>query len=588
MPKLVTHLSYLEQSGLISIAKLLPELEYLFRHALVHDAAYESLLRQDRRRLHHAVGEVLEVAYADQPQHAATLAHHFHAANEPDRARHYYWIAGTTAQANYANAEAAQHFAAALELSTTDDQRLQAMHQSGSVLQLIGHIPEALAILHEAIQLADQLADLDEIANLYTMMSQAYWYNGDHPRALATGKDGLAKIEASPPTRGMVPTRGLVLLLRQTARMCHFVGVPQEGIPYAERARLLATELDLNEDQAEILITLGILHIHTDPAFSLQCYQQAAEIAEEQRQFGNAARAHVNWGSRLGDLDDAEGLKQHNLRAIEFARQAGDGTMQLLAINNVIDTLIWMGDLDQADALLATERDIFRQGLQPQWAVENHDGYAALARCQRGDWEGGLPDLRQWAAQKKQAGDYQRFCGAAVSLADFLVQRGFYEEAEHYLMEAMPYADQGLGVSPVYARNILIGLFAAQGRITEAHQCLEDARGIARKLNYPLDSGDLLMAQARVMAAEGRWEEVASLYADVDRWYGERKLRPSQGQVRLLWADALYRMGQRDQALAFLNDTLDLYAGMGAHGYVDLVRQRIDVLSQAVRGERRD
>ena len=51
-----TELNTLEQSGLVQVAALEPELEYLFRHALVQDAAYSSLLKQDRRALHQHQG----------------------------------------------------------------------------------------------------------------------------------------------------------------------------------------------------------------------------------------------------------------------------------------------------------------------------------------------------------------------------------------------------------------------------------------------------------------------------------------------------------------------------------------------------
>jgi predicted ATPase len=53
-------LQAIEQVGLIRLAQIEPETEYRFRHALVQDAAYDSLLKQDRRMLHHAVGHALE------------------------------------------------------------------------------------------------------------------------------------------------------------------------------------------------------------------------------------------------------------------------------------------------------------------------------------------------------------------------------------------------------------------------------------------------------------------------------------------------------------------------------------------------
>ena len=48
---LISQLNTLESSGLIRLLRAQPELEYLFRHALAQDAAYNSLLKQDRKQL---------------------------------------------------------------------------------------------------------------------------------------------------------------------------------------------------------------------------------------------------------------------------------------------------------------------------------------------------------------------------------------------------------------------------------------------------------------------------------------------------------------------------------------------------------
>src|SRR6185436_8223568 len=73
-------LSALEASGLVRLSQIEPELEYLFRHVLIQDAAYHSLLKADRRRLHLMVGEALERLYpdrADTQELAPLLGQHF-------------------------------------------------------------------------------------------------------------------------------------------------------------------------------------------------------------------------------------------------------------------------------------------------------------------------------------------------------------------------------------------------------------------------------------------------------------------------------------------------------------------------------
>src|ERR1051325_8485033 len=104
---LANQLEKIESSGLIRLAQEDPELEYIFRHALVQDATYESLLRADRRILHQAVGRTLASLYVDHlDEIAATLALHFEKAEEWGVAVDYYIRAGEAAARVYAMDEA--------------------------------------------------------------------------------------------------------------------------------------------------------------------------------------------------------------------------------------------------------------------------------------------------------------------------------------------------------------------------------------------------------------------------------------------------------------------------------------------------
>src|SRR3972149_3629521 len=83
------HLSQLENAQLVHRLHE-EELAFIFKHALLQNTAYESLLKNDRRRLHLIVGEILERVYPDQvDDFAALLARHFTLAGERDRAIKY-------------------------------------------------------------------------------------------------------------------------------------------------------------------------------------------------------------------------------------------------------------------------------------------------------------------------------------------------------------------------------------------------------------------------------------------------------------------------------------------------------------------
>src|SRR5690242_20140297 len=108
---LVEKLTQIESAGLVRLAQSTPDLEYVFTHALIQEAAYASLLKQDRRQLHARVGEELERTYRTHPEeHAALLAHHFWQAGVWAKAAAYSLIAGEAALKAYANREAMGHF----------------------------------------------------------------------------------------------------------------------------------------------------------------------------------------------------------------------------------------------------------------------------------------------------------------------------------------------------------------------------------------------------------------------------------------------------------------------------------------------
>jgi predicted ATPase len=131
----MSQLSTLESAGLIRLAQFEPDLEYLFRHTLVQDAAYATLLTADRKRLHQVVGEAIEHLYPDRlNEYAAMLARHFEQAGNNQHALEYFSRAGDTALASYANQEAESHYRGALALVSTGLQRAPLLFGLGEAL----------------------------------------------------------------------------------------------------------------------------------------------------------------------------------------------------------------------------------------------------------------------------------------------------------------------------------------------------------------------------------------------------------------------------------------------------------------------
>jgi predicted ATPase/class 3 adenylate cyclase len=107
----------LTDSGLVLEQGGSPDTKYLFKHALIRDAAYDSLLRSTRRKYHLRVAETLEQRFPEtieiQPE---ILARHLTEANQDGRAISYWQRAGEHAARRSANVEAMKHFNEGLAL----------------------------------------------------------------------------------------------------------------------------------------------------------------------------------------------------------------------------------------------------------------------------------------------------------------------------------------------------------------------------------------------------------------------------------------------------------------------------------------
>jgi predicted ATPase len=125
-----------------------PDEDFSFRHVLVSDAIYSTLLKRERGHLHGQVGTALEVLYASRlDDQVELLARHYAWSDQPDRALHFLILAGQKAARRYANEAAQQHFEAALSLLETTahlpGQERQVHIGLGDLLVLAGEYPAA-------------------------------------------------------------------------------------------------------------------------------------------------------------------------------------------------------------------------------------------------------------------------------------------------------------------------------------------------------------------------------------------------------------------------------------------------------------
>ncbi len=186
-PELDRSLEHLTDSGLVFRRGTPPEAAYTFKHALVQDAAYDSLLKSRRQTLHATIARVLA---ADFPQTTATepelLAHHLTAAGQAAAAIPFWQQAGTLALKRLALNEAIAHLNQGMALIGTlppsperDGQELDLRTPLGTAwIALKGWAaPEVWTSLHPALGLAKSLGRHDALLPIY----YGLWVQRDGP-----------------------------------------------------------------------------------------------------------------------------------------------------------------------------------------------------------------------------------------------------------------------------------------------------------------------------------------------------------------------------------------------------------------------
>jgi len=174
--ELRTRLAHLQAAELLLEARLFPELEYTFKHALTHDVAYESLLHDRRRALHAEVMAAIERIHAGRlAEHAEHLAHHARLAEAWDKAAPHLREAGRKAFARSANREAADYFehaAAAFDRLPRTREMLEhgidVRFELRTALQVLRAMDRQQACLADALKLAESLGDQRRLG--YTLM----------------------------------------------------------------------------------------------------------------------------------------------------------------------------------------------------------------------------------------------------------------------------------------------------------------------------------------------------------------------------------------------------------------------------------
>lgn len=530
----INHLSTLETAGLLRLAQVTPDLEYLFRHTLVQDAAYASLLHSDQSRLHLRVAKALEDIY---PQHlddlSSILGDHFERGGNPEKAVAYYRRAADLALSSYANSEAASYCRSALgllkNLENVTPIQCALQRTLGEALFIQGEFAGARTVWREAINTCLESGDLDQAGYLYGRSGRAAWFEHDIPLSLAICQEGMQLVADAPESAGKAS------LMHELGRSLFFSGQTDLALEPTRAAYKMGERLaEVGVDgavavQADALTTLGLLP-GLKPADIIEHQKRAVELAEGAGLYAIATRAHINLGSAYREYEqDNEKCRQHFLLSAEHARRRGSLQEEAFAMTAVANLLANTGELDELERMLPEVERLVATLPNPGPIIYSLQGSQCMLMGMRGRWAEALPLLHQVRLELRQRGDMKM----SLAYSDVLIQvymelhrLGQIEdlsEANLIYEEDLPLVKDDHTGSPGHAEiPVLFYLHSvvflvAQGRMKEAQENLQISRQ-----NIQPDQDMILFAQVEaeteILLANGKLSEALEKYQIIDQF----------------------------------------------------------------------
>jgi predicted ATPase len=501
--QLVSSLDRLIQAGLLFRKGVPPHASYLFKHALVQDAAYGTLLREPRRALHARIAEVLESQFVDiadsQPE---LLARHCIEAGLIEKAARLWGKAGQQSLARSAFIEAVAHFTRALSqfevLPVTASlirDRIEAQVGLGNALiDTAGHAaPETRAAFRRASELMTQSEQLGEalddpllqVSVLLGLWRAAYVaFDGDLMRELAAELLVLAeKHEATVP------------LVIAHIRMGMTLGLT--GNIAEARARF---------DKALALY---------DPA---EHRPLTTRLGPDSRTTALSFRAWTLW--LLGYPEAAQADIDY---AVKEAREIGQATTLMLALGITSYTHILCGNHEAANALadelvfLADEQGTLLRKAEAVF----HQGCALALTGRAAD---AVQTITSGVTAWRSTGATCWTPLHMLFLADAYARLGQFDDAWRCIGEGMAASDaskESWCDADIHRLAGDVVLLSGKPDAAKAEAYFERALAIARAQQAKSWELRAAMSLARLWRDQGRRDEARQLLAPVYGWFTE-------------------------------------------------------------------
>jgi tetratricopeptide (TPR) repeat protein len=359
------HLSRLDGREFTHLDKPAPELEYLFKHIMTKEVAYESLLFAHRRELHEKTAEFIEEIFKDEVEdYTYVLAYHYGLTNNTKKKIDYFEKAGNKAKKTYDNDNAVYFYTKALEnLEDKKDKvskKMEVLENRAEVFKLKGKYDEGIEDYDNLLELATDSNNLiKEIVAEKRKGGLLIWSGKKEGKeilfeALEKAKKHKLKDQEAD-------------CLNNIGVAYHFEGNLEKAYDFYKKSLATYKESDDKIGIARALTNKGgmesLLAKYDD---SLQSLKKAKEIYEEISDKRNMAISELNMAdvySAKGEMDEA--LKYYE-EALKIAQQIGAKADELLVLGQIGRVYNSLGDYEKSIENCEKANDIAIYELQNQ------------------------------------------------------------------------------------------------------------------------------------------------------------------------------------------------------------------------------
>ena len=494
-----------------------------FRNSLVRDAAYEGLAFRVRARIHRMAGVVLEDASTDLDADSATLVLHFSRAGDAERTWDYAQRAGELARRSFANADAADHFETALEVSrrvpgVTDADRARLWTMVGQLRELAGMFEASL----DAYRRAARLLRNDPVARAEVLDLQATVHT--RTGELTTAMQVVGRARRILDGTGGAGATTIVRLDSLTARIRVEQERLRDAMVWAERAAAGAREIGDRGSLVLSLIFLDTVELRVGvPGLGARHLEALAICVDEGwRPLEETVRGNLGTLAYYAGrwTEAAEWYSTARQVALEVGKDFGAAETAV----NLAELLINQGRLDEADALLGDALRVLRASGAVSFLAQGEIQLARL-HLSKGD-HAAAAELGAAVAERLLAlGKATTALEGSLVQADALIREGRPELALGTIDAAERAAStEAASALPRICLQRSRALLAL-GRFTEAEELVETGIASARETQLPYDEALLLRVLSRVRRHQGdaegcdrAWKDAQGLLASLGAW----------------------------------------------------------------------